>query len=178
MVGSIKIRLDMGRIFLMYTKYTRTKHDVLQSEQKPLAIMCDLDGTLCINDQGRSPFDYHKARHDAVNQAVAETLWAFVEGHPNIDIVFVSAREEYGRETFIDWLRHHMAICSFKGGINLYMRQDQDFRKDTVVKEEIYRNDIQPYWDILFVLDDRDQVVKMWRNKLGLTCFQVAEGKF
>ena len=31
--------------------------------------------------------------------------------------------------------------------------------------------------DILCVFDDRDKVVKMWRDS-GLTCFQVAEGNF
>ena len=33
-------------------------------------------------------------------------------------------------------------------------------------------------YDVAGVLDDRDQVVKMWRNELGLTCLQVAEGNF
>ena len=31
--------------------------------------------------------------------------------------------------------------------------------------------------DVLCVFDDRDKVVKMWRDS-GLTCFQVAEGNF
>ena len=31
--------------------------------------------------------------------------------------------------------------------------------------------------DIVCVFDDRDKVVKMWRDN-GLTCFQVAEGAF
>jgi len=31
--------------------------------------------------------------------------------------------------------------------------------------------------DIVCVFDDRDKVVKMWRDS-GLTCFQVAEGNF
>ena len=39
-------------------------------------------------------------------------------------------------------------------------------------------NDVPPKPNILFVMDDRDQVVSMWRNELGLTCFQVAEGDF
>lgn len=146
-------------------------------EEKPLAIMCDLDGTLCINDQGRSPFDYYAARHDGVNPAVAETLWSFVETNPYVDIIFISAREEYGRQTFLDWLRHHMTICSWQGDVRLYMRQNGDHRRDAIVKKEIYKRHIEPFWDILFVLDDRKQVVDMWRS-LGLTCFQVAEGDF
>ena len=56
------------------------------------------------------------------------------------------------------------------------MRQDGDFRRDDIVKQEI----LDKYIDkdrVLFVLDDRDQVVDMWRRN-GLTCFQVAEGDF
>jgi hypothetical protein len=63
-----------------------------------------------------------------------------------------------------------------KAGETLYMRQDGDFRRDDIVKQEI----LDKYIDkdrVLFVLDDRDQVVDMWRRN-GLTCFQVAEGDF
>jgi hypothetical protein len=28
------------------------------------------------------------------------------------------------------------------------------------------------------VVDDRTQVVRMWRDELGLTCLQVADGDF
>ena len=36
---------------------------------------------------------------------------------------------------------------------------------------------IEPFYDVLCVLDDRDQVVRMWRHR-GLTCLQVAPGNF
>lgn len=146
-------------------------------EQKPLAIVCDLDGTLCINDQGRNPFEYREARHDAVNAPVAEALRVFTEGDAGIDILFVSAREKYGYYTVENWIKHHLPFLLFKP-LRLFMRKNKDFRKDAVVKEEIYLNDVKPYYDVLFVLDDRDQVVNMWREKLRLTCFQVAKGAF
>ena len=57
------------------------------------------------------------------------------------------------------------------------MRAADDNRKDVVVKREMYEAHIEGRWSILFVLDDRDQVVEGWRS-LGLTCFQVAEGDF
>jgi len=31
---------------------------------------------------------------------------------------------------------------------------------------------------VLFVLDDRDQMVEHWREVVGIPCFQVAEGDF
>jgi hypothetical protein len=45
------------------------------------------------------------------------------------------------------------------------------------VKEEIYRQEILGRYNVWMVLDDRDQVVEMWRN-LGLRVLQVAPGAF
>jgi hypothetical protein len=50
-------------------------------------------------------------------------------------------------------------------------------RKDAIMKEELYRQHIEGKYNIKFVLDDRQQVVDMWRG-LGLTVFQVDEGDF
>jgi hypothetical protein len=57
------------------------------------------------------------------------------------------------------------------------MRKYGDFRQDSIVKQEIYEQLIAPDYDILCVLDDRQQVVDMWRE-IGLTCLQVAPGDF
>ena len=59
----------------------------------------------------------------------------------------------------------------------LFMRKTDDFRKDAIVKEEIYQGEIEGKYNVLCVLDDRNQVVEFWRSK-GLSCFQVAEGNF
>lgn len=59
----------------------------------------------------------------------------------------------------------------------LYMRPEGDVRKDTEIKREIFDNYIRDKYRVLFVLDDRNSVVKMWRD-LGLKCLQVAEGDF
>ena len=57
------------------------------------------------------------------------------------------------------------------------MRQDDDYRFDEIIKEEIYTNNIKDNFKVLFVLDDRTKVVNMWR-KIGLTCLQVDNGDF
>jgi len=57
------------------------------------------------------------------------------------------------------------------------MRATGDNRKDSIVKKEIYEGIIKPVFDVKFVLDDRNQVVEMWRS-LGLTVLQVADGNF
>lgn len=145
--------------------------------ERPLVLVCDLDGTLCINDQERHPYRYDEARHDAVNEPVAEVLRMCSDSRFGIDVIFVSAREEYGYDTAKEWIRHHLPWVFFREFI-LLMRATGDFRNDAVIKEEIYRQKIQPYYDVLLVLDDRNQVVNMWRDRLGLPCFQVAKGDF
>ena len=57
------------------------------------------------------------------------------------------------------------------------MRKKDDFRKDSIIKKEIFENEINPKYNVLFVYDDRNQVVKTWRE-LGVKVFQVEEGNF
>ena len=59
------------------------------------------------------------------------------------------------------------------------MRKSGDHRKDYVVKEEIFRNNILPFFYTKLVLDDRSSVVeKCWRSTLGLKTYQLASGDF
>jgi soluble P-type ATPase len=56
------------------------------------------------------------------------------------------------------------------------MRKDGDNRNDTVVKREILEELIKTRY-IVAALDDRNRVVKMWRES-GIKCLQVQEGNF
>jgi hypothetical protein len=56
------------------------------------------------------------------------------------------------------------------------MRKTGDTRNDTIVKREILDELIKKYC-IKFVLDDRDRVVKMFRES-WIKVLQVAEGNF
>jgi len=55
------------------------------------------------------------------------------------------------------------------------MRQAGDYKPDYEHKKELL--DLLPKDRIAFILDDRDQVVNMWREN-GLTCLQVDAGAF
>ena len=61
---------------------------------------------------------------------------------------------------------------------SLTLRKYRDFRKDDAVKKEMYKKLIQNKYNILYVIDDRQQVVDMWRDDLGLTTLQVGKGDF
>ena len=136
---------------------------------KQNAIIIDIDGTIA-HMNGRSPYDYSKVDTDILDSA----LHYFLKQLPNdIHIIFVSGRMANNKclnKTYT-WLNN------FFTEYVLYMRRDKDFRSDDIVKEEIYHNFIEPKYNIIAVIDDRDKVVKMWR-KLGLLTFQINEGNF
>ena len=136
------------------------------------AIICDLDGTLAINNHGRSYYDATDCDKDSLNKPVATVVrWAELAG---CGIIFLSGREnKYSGPTqrFLD--KHE-----FDEDYVLIMRKDEDNRKDSIIKWELYEKHIKPMnVNILFILDDRNQVVEMWRSK-GFTVFQVANGDF
>jgi hypothetical protein len=152
-------------------------------------ILCDLDGTLANCDHRRHHVEskpknrdafYAGVSDDEYNPPVLTLLKSMQEGTPDganiCDIWFVTGRPERCREDTVRWLHD---TCGFsKKGYDylLYMRKDGDYRADYIVKQEILDTHIDRE-RVLFVLDDRQQVVDMWRRN-GLTCFQVAPGNF
>jgi hypothetical protein len=57
----------------------------------------------------------------------------------------------------------------------LFMRPENDYRKDTVIKREIYQNEIEGKYNVLAVYDDRLQVLDMWYEQ-GIFTFNVNQG--
>lgn len=87
-------------------------------------------------------------------------------------IAYLTGRVERVRAQTVSWLFHY----GFPEG-SLQMRPDGDTRQDCIVKAEMAdRLGLTPE-NTFLVLDDRDQVVKMWRER-GFRCLQVAEGNF
>lgn len=141
--------------------------------RKPKAIICDLDGTLALHNN-RSPYDYNKLGTDLLNQPIAEIVRAFA-WYKNYTVIYLSGREDSCRDLTEQWLeKQHVPTDPPH---ILLMRSAKDHRKDAIVKQELFDNYVRENYWVKFVLDDRDQVVKMWRE-LGLTCLQVAYGNF
>lgn len=156
----------------------RGKVPLKQDPTLPKAIICDLDGTLALLGN-RDPYDASQCEKDTPNAAVVtcvRTMWD--AGHR---IIFVSGREDKYREPSIRFIEKHLvkrgsleyAPVEYK----LHMRAIGDYRKDAIVKAEIFEKHIAGKYNVSFVLDDRDQVVRMWRQ-MGLSCFQVNFGSF
>jgi hypothetical protein len=140
----------------------------------PKAIICDLDGTLALLN-GRNPYDATTAEEDLLNSPIANILEVYSHQKlHDVRVIIITGRQEIHRPQTERWLKKHN-ITNYEG---LFMRQNGDMRKDIVIKKELYKTYVKGKYEILFVLEDRDQVVKMWRTELGLTCLQVDYGAF
>lgn len=142
-------------------------------EGLPEAVLCDLDGTWSLIHD-RSPYDAKDCDvKDLPNNPVVQTILAHYRAGRTI--IFCSGREDkYKPETIRQIQGYSQGELT---NYHLHMRKTDDFRKDAIIKEEIYNEHIKDKYNVLCVLDDRNQVVEFWRSK-GLTCFQVAPGDF
>lgn len=159
-------------------------HDV----NLPKAIICDLDGTLSLLN-GRNPYDASTCHDDPPNLPVVECVKAmYARGH---EVLFMSGREDKDRVPTEQFLAQHVVVDSVMSSFlvygkmqsyrpiphQLFMRPTGDQRKDSVIKAELFEAHVRDKYNVVFVLDDRDQVVQLWRD-MGLTCFQVGWGAF
>ena len=156
-------------IIKMYNKYVRVPVSPPEyNPDLPDAIMVDMDGTLALLN-GRNPFDASKCDRDLPNLPVLDTIHKW---QSSVNIIVVSGRTDDCQPQTEKWLQQYEV--NYTG---IHLRKTGDMRKDAIMKEEIYRQHIEGKYNIKFVLDDRQQVVDMWRG-LGLTVFQVDEGDF
>ncbi|TAA45988.1 hypothetical protein [Corallincola spongiicola] len=146
-------------------------------------VIVDLDGTLALNkhrsyfidkSSGRKPdwVAYFEAcDKDLPNHPVIEAVNALRAQGNRVHIF--SARGDIVRDKTVNWL----SLNGVKYN-DLTMREMNTHTADEILKR-FWLLDLYPNYknDILCVFDDRDKVVKMWRE-LGLACFQVADGNF
>ena len=89
----------------------------------------------------------------------------------------MSGRMEQARHATVMWLRRH--VWDRTDPADLWMRADDDMRPDEVVKRELYEEHVRGRCEeVEGVIDDRLKVVRMWRDELGLTVLQCADGNF
>jgi len=143
-------------------------------------VLFDIDGTLADIQHRRAHLKKPKpnwARFNALmgddtpNEAVVslyKTLWA----SQNFKLVLVTGRNEQFRKVTEQWLTWHEIPFS-----KIYMRPDNDSRADHIIKEEILDKLLAQGAEIEFAVDDRNQVVNMWRRR-GITCLQCDYGNF
>jgi predicted kinase len=159
----------------MYEKYLAPKPSEPPAivPGRPHAVLVDIDGTVADMRDHRGPFEWDKVDLDDPHQDVIDLVNTLRDA--GAEIVFVSGRDGRATEKTRIWLRRHLGDWTVDA--KLLMRGIGDMRKDSIVKQEIYMEAIRDVFNVWLVLDDRNQVVDMWRN-LGLRVLQVAPGNF
>lgn len=164
-------KVPVSVIVAMHNKYIAPLRNTLveQDREKDECIIVDVDGTLAhIDDKNpRSPYDGSRAHEDLLDDAVANVAgMAYQNGYK---VIILTGRSAEHLEVTKTWLEAN--------GVNydeIYVRADGDKRKDTVVKEELFRAHVLPRFYTKYVIDDRPSVCRMWRS-LGLKTLQVGD---
>ncbi|QZD99262.1 polynucleotide kinase [Mycobacterium phage Moostard] len=143
----------------------------------PEAIIVDIDGTLA-QMTGRSPYDYSQVHTDVVDEQIkwlVNTLWQWNE---DLRVLIVSGRDDECRDATFSWLvangiRFDQLHMRPTGSVDNHGNKLPDY----LIKYRLFNEHIRGKYNVRFVLDDRNQVVDLWRS-LGLKCLQVQPGDF
>lgn len=138
---------------------------------KKKAIICDLDGTLSLFDrEKRNPYD-RDFENDECSWPVKFILESYRQSFSEGEVFFLSGRNNKFRDQTEQFIDEHLPFLNY----HLVMREERDFRKDVIVKEEMYNTHIKDKYNVDFVIDDRLQVCRLWYS-LGLFVFNVNQG--
>lgn len=148
---------------------------------KRKAIICDIDNTtinivhryhlLKGKDTDWNAFlDENLIKQDTPIQDTIDIINCLNTRYP---ILFVTGRNS-GIEQITRWqieTYFNLGPCGYK----LFMRYDADRETpDASIKLDIYKNQIEPYYDVIAAFDDREVIVNLWRT-LGITTYHVGE---
>ncbi len=148
----------------------------------PNCIIVDIDGTVA-HMTGRLPYDYSLVNTDVVDENVANIVRRYAQRDimdqtPDTYIIIVSGRDDTCKDETLKWLAdNNIPFDEFYMRDHTLVDEKGNKLDDTIIKKNIYEEMIKPRFNVRFVLDDRDRVVKMWREQ-GLKVLQVAEGDF
>lgn len=134
-------------------------------------IIVDIDGTLA-HRGNRNPYDESTVLEDTPDLEVISSVLAEVNHHKRKVIIMSGRHETCAKDTRL-WLHENGVPFEY-----LFMRSENDNRPDDVVKYELYMKHVAPYYNVVKVYDDRQQVCTMWRKLLKLKVFQVDFGNF
>jgi predicted kinase len=145
-------------------------------ESLPKAFICDIDGTVALRGD-RDPYDETRVSEDKPNPRVVEQVQINIRA--GLIPIWLSGRTAGCTVDTWHWLDKYVIPVTMSGlRGQLFMRRVGDNRKDSIIKRELFDEFVRGKYNVRFVLDDRKQVVDMWRDELGLTCLQVAPGNF
>lgn len=144
---------------------------VVMDDTLPPCVIFDIDGTLAHKYPDRDIYDGSLAHLDIPDGPVVAYARSLIASG-DVDVVLMSGRGEQHRDVTEQWTGVHIGL-----GLPLFMRAEGDQRRDSIVKRELLEREIVPRWNVLHCVDDRNQVVNMFRQS-GMKVWQVADGDF
>ena len=143
------------------------------------AIIFDVDGTLADCEHRRHFVTGKKKDFNAFYDAMGDDpVKEEIRGLCNMyclhnwHIIICTGRPESYRAITKKWLKDHSVFYN-----ELRMRPDNRRNyPDFEIKQDML-NEIREEREVVIAIDDRNQVVDMWRRN-GITCLQVADGDF
>jgi hypothetical protein len=147
-------------------------------------VIFDLDGTLALIDARRDLATKNRTMDwdvfsDPINISLDKPNWPVINTLKALSSTFnigiLSGRDDITYDATCDWLFEH--------GVNpnhldfFLMRPHGDYTPDDILKKQWLDQLIDEGHNIICVYDDRDKVVKMWREN-NIPCFQVNYGDF
>ena len=165
-------------------------------------VIFDIDGTLLdishrLKHIKKTPKDWKAFRdpkekaHDEPIMPIINIARAFLYNHSRDRIIFASGRSEQERVDTVLSLSEWFLLDGWQkvtpdGKLGeavetyptspFYMRAENDFRKDTIVKREMYEQMLVDGYKPKLVFDDRPSVLRMWREIEGLKVVDVGYG--
>lgn len=145
----------------------------------PKAIWVDIDGTLAERvhplapQPVRGPFEESRVGEDAVIEHIAELVRLLHAG--GYKIVIMSGRTDACQEATERWLIENNIPYD-----DIFMRRtvEDHGRRDNLVKHDLFWANVAPKYNVVYALDDRQQVVDFTREVLQIPVLQVAPGNF
>lgn len=135
----------------------------------PLVYIVDTDGTVANHEPHRSPYDTTKYHLDTSIHHVAAAVVAL--SYAGYGIIGLSGRDEKFRLVTEQWWNDNGIPFD-----HFLMRPEGDTRMDAIVKYELFKEYIEPHFNVLAAFDDRPQVIRMWET-IGVPVLNVADGR-
>ena len=142
-------------------------------------IIFDIDGTLMDISHRKKfveskPKDWNSFRDETPNDTPIKEVFltAIALQKAGHNIIIASGRNKSQRAITMKQLIGEGLVF-----IDLFMRSDNEFRCDVVLKKEMLGAMRRKGYNPKMVFDDRSSVVQMWRDE-GLRVAQVAPGDF
>lgn len=158
----------LTNMWLSYQEQFGEKY--VPDQKKPTAVIFDIDGTLADYKGVRSPFQWDRVHLDAPRPNVVHLLKMY-KHHAHYKIIIMSGRDGVCRELTAQWLKDQYIDYD-----EFLMRPEGSSEPDYKVKKDLF-DQVKDKYNIVLAVDDRDQVVNLWRS-LGIETWQVNYGKF